>query len=99
MVCPITVAESYVCETAKSMKAGGLALGREIVVENSLIHSLIDRRGAFQGETVESGREEKFENRLLGPTNLSWNQSITSKRSVISAPRSAVLRSTSPTSF
>jgi hypothetical protein len=35
----------------------------------------------------------------LSPTNLSWNQSITSKRSVIWAPRSAVLRSTSPSSF
>src|SRR5882762_10301032 len=35
----------------------------------------------------------------LSPTNLSWNQSITSTRSVISVPSSAILSSTSPTSF
>jgi hypothetical protein len=35
----------------------------------------------------------------LSPTNLSWNQSITSTRSVISVPSSAVLSSASPTSF
>jgi hypothetical protein len=34
----------------------------------SLFIELIDRRGASQGETLEPSKEEKFENRLLGPT-------------------------------
>jgi len=40
MLCPITGAESYVCDTGKSMKAVGLAVAQEDSVAKSRLRLL-----------------------------------------------------------